>query len=441
MSRCIGLDFGTTNSALSIADGESVSLARFDDGGRATDTFRSIVYFDAHERDNRGRAAALAGPKAIARYLGSDGSGRLIQSLKSQLASRLFQSTNVFGRTFGLAELIAVILRRLRDEAEATVGPLGTKLVVGRPVRFTHAETAEDDAFAVARLRDALALAGFEEIVFEYEPVAAAYHYERTLDHDELVLIADFGGGTSDFCLIRVGPGVKKRGRRPDDILGTEGVALAGDAFDSELVSHVVSPALGMGSLYELPLDMAREREPARTMAVPPWIFQKLRRWHHLSFLKSKETMELLHDLRKQSLEPHKLESLLHVIEHDLGFHLYKSVEKAKVSLSSEASTRFLFSDGEPVHIEREVERAEFDQWISTELAQIEGCVDRLLQKTNVPSSSVDRVFTTGGSSLVPAVRSVFSRRFGEAKLRAGDELTSVALGLALRAKDEAARA
>jgi hypothetical chaperone protein len=432
MSRSIGLDFGTTNSALALAEADgSVSLARFTQGNGTTDTFRSILYFDPHDRDRRGRPVALAGPQAIARYLAGDGGGRLMQSLKSQLASRLFHSTMIAGRTWTLEELIAVILASLRAEAETRVGPLGSRVVCGRPVRFTHAETPEDDAFAVERLRAAMAAAGFEHVVFEYEPVAAAYHYERSLDHDELVLIADFGGGTSDFCLVRVGPSVRGTKRKPSDILGTEGVALAGDAFDSEIVSHVVSPALGLDSRYVLPMD-----QDGKTMPIPPWIYQKLRRWHHLSFLKSKETKDLLEELRKQALEPQKIEALIHLVEADLGFHLYKAVERTKVELSRDTQSRFVFEDP-PIELDARVERRSFDEWIGHELRQIEACVDRLLDRTRVPRSAVDRVFLTGGSSLVPAVRGLFAARFGEHKLRAGDELTSVALGLSLRARDE----
>ncbi len=440
MTRHLGLDFGTTNSALAIADRANrasvndTQLVRFpvgDDAGSFVDTFRSVLFFDFGERDKRGRPLPYAGPRAITRYVAGDGTGRLMQSLKSQLASRLFTSTMVAGRPFTLEELITTMLTHLRRDAEAQVGPLGSRLVCGRPVRFTHAEDEADDAFAVARLTTALAAAGFTDVVFEYEPVGAAYHYERSLDHDELVLIADFGGGTSDFCLVRVGKSARKE--RSRSILGTEGVALAGDVFDSEIVQHVVSPAVGMGSRYRLPMSTsAREDE---TMEVPPWIYQKLRRWHHLSFLKSKDTLELLEELRKQSLEPAKIEALVHVVTSDLGFHLYKAVERSKIELSREQSTHFRFVD-EPTHVEDDVPRGSFEQWISPSLAAIEGCIDRLLEKTGTPRSAVDRVFMTGGTSLVPAVRAIFSRRFGDEKLCAGDELTSVALGLALRAAD-----
>jgi len=415
--RPIGLDFGTTNSAIAVVtdthDHEVV----------VTPPFRSILYFDPGPH---------AGPAAIERYLASDGSGRLVQSLKSHLASRLFEKTMISGHVFTLEDLVATLVRRLRDDAEARFGALDGRVVCGRPVRFVSGESEADDDFAVERLRRALALAGFEDVVFEYEPVGAAWHYESRLDHDELVLIADFGGGTSDFCLIRVGPSVRRRGRpgRRDDIVGTEGVALAGDAFDGAIVDRIVSPSLGMGSRYRLPLDRS-----GRTMEIPPWIYGKLRRWHHLSFLKSKETMDLLDDLRKQSLEPAKIAALIHVVEADLGFHLYRAVERCKVELSAQTKSTLDFED-DPANVHDDVMRPDFERWIGDPLTAIARTVDRLLERTNVSRRDVDRVFMTGGSSLVPSVRRVFAERFGEDRLSGGDELTSVALGLALRARD-----
>jgi hypothetical chaperone protein len=424
MTLCLGLDFGTTNSAIAATTGGSgVRLAEFASGAGTTRTFRSVLHFDP---DERGPARAVAGPAAIARYLEGDCSGRLIQSMKSYLASRLFHATNVFGRVYTLEDLIALVARDLRAAAEAQLGPLPPRIVVGRPVRFAGAEAEDDEAYALGRLSAAVQKAGFGEIVFEYEPVAAAYHYESGLSQDEMVLIADFGGGTSDFCVVRVGPGVRARGRRPDDILGTDGVALAGDAFDSRIMRHVVAPALGRGSTY---LSHGKE------MSVPSWLHSHLERWHHLSFLKSKETLQLLENIADGAHEPARIRAFIQVVENDLGYQLYRAVERTKVELSVRGSSRFVFRDL-PVTIDREVTRAEFESWIAEETQAIADCVDRLLGRAEIGAAQIDRVFMTGGSSLVPAVRRIFESRFGAAKLRTGDELTSVASGLALRARD-----
>ncbi|MDF2697448.1 MAG: putative heat shock protein YegD, partial [Labilithrix sp.] len=339
-----------------------------------------------------------------------------------------FQATNIFGRTHSLIDLLALLLLDLRARAEKDLGPLGSRIVVGRPVHFAHANDPADETFALERLRAALGKAGWTDVTFEHEPVGAAYYYERQLKQDELVLIADFGGGTSDFTLIDVGP---SRAKRADGskgaILGTDGVGIAGDALDAKMLQNVVAPMLGLGSTYRAMFG--------RELEVPVWIYAKLRRWHHLSFLKTKKNSELLAEIASQSDEPHKIEALIHILDNDLGYHLYRAIERAKVDLSTKEETRFGFSDP-PLEIEANITRAQFEGWISDETTAMAECVDRLLATTGIPASSVDQVFMTGGTSFVPAVRRIFDERFGAEKIRAGGEMISVATGLALRAQE-----
>jgi hypothetical chaperone protein len=428
MPSVVGLDFGTTNSAVAVAtpDGSTV-LATFEGDGYQTTTFRSVLYFDPDHRTPDHKPLATAGPAAITGYLKADTRGRLMQSLKSHLASRLFRDTYVFGEKYTLEDLIAMILRELRAAAEAQFGDFATSVVVGRPVHFSGAGNEEEDAFALRRLQGALEQVGFEEIVFEFEPVAAAYEFESQLDHDELILIADFGGGTSDFSLMQVGPSVRRRGHTAQDILGTDGVAIAGDTFDGKIVRHVVAPRLGQGSQYRSAFN--------KVLPVPAWLYTNLERWHYLSFLKSKQTMQMLAELRWQAFEPEKIAALIQVIEHDLGYHLYRAVEQSKIELSERELSALVFRDA-ALAIEQEVLRSQFEGWIGDELAAIAACLDRLLEHTGVAPDDVASVFMTGGSSFVPAVRRLFEARFGAARIRGGGELTSVAKGLALRALD-----
>jgi hypothetical chaperone protein len=425
----MGLDFGTTNSAVAIARDDGVALAQFSHRGAPTRTFRSVLYFDPDERGRDNRPLAFTGPAAIERYLDGDCSGRLIQSIKSYLASRLFTSTNIEGHAYTLETLISKILRDLRVATEAQLGPTPPHLVVGRPVRFAGADAPADEAFALTRLGEALRQAGWPSVTFEYEPVAAAYKYESGLDHDELLLIGDFGGGTSDFCLIRVGPSVRAR-RQPRDILGTEGVAIAGDSFDGQIVRHLVAPRLGRGSEY-VPLM-------GRPTPVPTWLFSHLERWHTLSFLKTKKNMQLLEDIHATSSVPEQIGAFIRLVTDDLGYHLYRAVERTKAELSHDEESRFVFGEG-AVRIEARVQRSDFESWIGEQTSAIGGAVDRLLSTTGVAGRDIDAVFLTGGSSFVPAVRRLFVDRFGPARIRSGDELTSVATGLALRARDLAA--
>ena len=424
--RSVGIDFGTTNSTIAVADQDrNLTTAKFQFGAQLTETFRSVLYFEQVRTGERKHLSALAGPKAITQYLRSEQKGRLIQSLKSYLASRLLTSTNVLGRPYLLEDLIAFLIRTLREEAEATLGTLGGTVVVGRPVRFLSAESKEDDDWAVLRLRRALQNAGFDDVVFEYEPVGAAYYYEMRLDHDELVLVADFGGGTSDFSLLRVGPAFRKN-KEERRILGTEGVAMAGDAFDARIVRHVVSPLLGRESYYK---SMQNLYQP------PAWIYAKLERWHHLSFLKSKDTMDILQSIRAQSLEVAKIDALIQLIQEDLGFYLHSAVQRTKLELSSRETTSFSFQVP-GISISELVTRRHFETWIEEELQSIATCVDRLLHRVGVDPKDVDKVFLTGGSSFVPAVRKIFEAPFGAQRLVVGGEFTSVAMGLALRCRD-----
>jgi hypothetical chaperone protein len=333
----------------------------------------------------------------------------------------------VFGRAYTLEDLIGQIVNPLREQAEARMGPLEPPLVVGRPVRFANMDGPEDEARALSRLRAALWQAGFPDVTFEYEPVAAAHHYEQGLLDDELVLIADFGGGTSDFSLLRVGPGLRGRARRPEDIIGNAGVPVAGDVFDARIVRHVVAERLGRGSLRQV--FMGKQVE------MPNWIYRDLESWHHLSVLRSRKTMSFLREALEGALEPEKIEALIHIVDEDLGYVLYSAVQQTKLELSRADESCFLFEDP-PVRIEEKIRRDEFETWIRDDLAAIADCVDGLLDETRTPASSVDRVFMTGGSAFVPAVRRIFVDRFGERRLTGGGELVSVASGLALRARD-----
>jgi hypothetical chaperone protein len=432
-NKCaIGIDFGTTNSSIACADrsGE-VRLAQFPYLGSLTDSYRSLLYL---QQTKVGDANSLksntlkswTGPEGIEQYLLAEVKGRLIQSLKSFLSSRNLHSTEVFGRRYTIEELIAKILRDLREKAEHQFGVRIKAAVVGRPVHFVGAESQEDDAYAEGRLRSTFESAGFEFVEFEMEPVAAAHYYESALDHDELILIGDFGGGTSDFSLVHVGPTACRRESISGSIVGNAGVGIAGDAFDAKIIRHLVSPALGAGSQL---------RSLGKILTVPNWVYIRLERWHHLSMLRGRDVLAMLRGVHAQSLEPEKIGALIHFIREDLGFHLHRAVQKVKNDLSNASLATFQFSDGF-VDLVAAVNRATFEEWIYEELEKIATCVDSLLASSGVLPKDVDMVFLTGGSSFVPAVRKIFETRFGEQRIRGGNEFTSVARGLALKARD-----
>jgi hypothetical chaperone protein len=427
----VGIDFGTTNSAVAIAEATGSSrLVPLTVGTQVFETFRSVLFFEKQEDRLGTTLAHWAGPEAIEAYLDSEGEGRFVQSVKSYLASKDFTGTNILGKQFGIEPLVSLILKDLKAKAETSAGPLPRTIVVGRPAHFVGEAGEDAEAMALNRLRDAFQLAGVPEIRFELEPVAAAYHYESGLEHDELVLIADFGGGTSDFCLLRVGPEARTSaqadGNRAGDILGVGGVGIAGDSFDSRIVEHCVTPHLGRGTRYRS-MD-------GQMLPMPVWPFEYMRRWHLLSFLNTTQTRRMLAEILRTSENPKQIQALITVIEEGLGFHLHRAVEHAKVLLSAQPETKFRFALPGGV-IETMIHRADFEEWVKPETNAIAGCVDDLMARTGVAFADVDRVFLTGGSSFIPVIRRLFSDRFGESKLRTGGELTSVASGLALAAR------
>ncbi len=423
----IGIDFGTTNSAVAIADEFGrVTMARYRSGNDEVETFRSILFFSPPQKGMRRELSAFAGPDAIDRYLHAEDGGRLIQSIKSYLASSSLKSTNLFGRSYRFEELVGYLLRSLKAAASQSGVPIGTRAVVGRPVRFVGAATQADDAYATKRLREALALAGITDVHFEFEPVAAAYSYEASLGKDELLLVADFGGGTTDFTVVRVGPGARRMKDPQERVLVSAGVGIAGDSFDAKIVRHLVAPLLGRGSQWRL---------LGKTGTVPNWPFAKLEHWHHLSFLKSNENMEALRTMRKRAIEPDKIDLFIMLVTEDLGFQLHGAVRQAKYELSIKQEAVFSFRVP-GIHVSQTVTRAQFEEWISDELHAIATCVDHMLEGVGVKPADVDKVFLTGGSSFVPAVRDIFERRFGRERLVGGSEFTSVAKGLALRSRD-----
>ena len=426
MPPVIGLDFGTTNSAIAVADaGKEATLASFAAGSDTTTSFRSILYFPPRDRTTTVKAETKAGPEAINSYLEDDTKGRLILSVKSYLASRLFTSTQVNGRFYTLEDLIAIILRRLRTTVIEQFGVSATSVVIGRPVRFAGADDEVDETLALTRLRAAADLAGFSEVTFELEPVAAAYQYETQLDHDELVLIGDFGGGTSDFTLAQLGPGRKQTGRNP--VVGTAGVGIAGDTFDSRIMMNLVAPKLGLGSHY---VSLGKE------LPVPVWLYSQLSSWHRTFLLKDPKTMAILREVKTQASEPEKVTALIQIISENLGYALYRAVENTKVELTAREEAGFAFAHS-TVNMEDTLERWRFESWIQPDIQNIASCVKNLFSQHNVNYADVGSVFLTGGSSFVPYVRRFFAKTFGSHKLKGGEELTTVAKGLALRALED----
>ena len=269
-----------------------------------------------------------------------------------------------------------MILQRLLAAGTEALGPLPARAIVGRPVHFTTARSAEDDELALRRLRTALGYAGITEPVFEYEPVAAAYAYRQRLDA---------AGHRADRRLRRrhqrlldprAAAAIGRRAARASRILGNDGVAIAGDAFDRLIVRHAVAPQLGKGSEYLSP--------PDKMLPTPEWVYARLERWHHLSFLKSASTIEMLTRVQRTSTAKNGIAALLHLVDEDLGYELHEQVNATKIALSSARDADFHFALS-PVSLHWPATRDEFEQWLAPDLETIDTCIAGLLARTGLP--------------------------------------------------------
>lgn len=417
----LGLDFGTTNSVAAVAlEGGVSQLVDFTGEHSTGAVFRSALCF-WHDEAVRGGLAHEAGPWAIAEYLEYPQDSRFIQSFKSVAASASFEHASVFEKRFRFEELGHLFLERLIAHAGGRLDDRPERIIVGRPVEYAGGRPDPE----LARQRyDRMFEAFGTSIHYVHEPLGAAFSYASRLTEPATILVADFGGGTSDFSVVHVGePGA---GRRCVP-LGSAGIGIAGDRFDYRIVDRLVLPMLGKGGAY---------RSFDKILEIPRGYFTDFADWSRLALMRNRRTMEELRRLQKSAVDPAAIGRMIALIDNELGYPLYDAVGRLKRALSSEDRATFLFSGG-GLSIEAEVSRAEFESWIAEDVARIEATVDRALAHAERSSAEIDRVFLTGGSSLIPAIRRLFERRFGDDRIAGGDELTSIAHGLALIGQEE----
>ncbi len=418
MTRTLGLDFGTTNTVMALCDtGTTSHSMRFTSSAGTTDSMRTALSF---MKDKGLGAAALqveAGQAAIQQFIDHPGECRFLQSIKTFAASSLFQGTLVYAKRQSFEDLMEVFLRKLKTYAGDEWKDDVSTVIAGRPVRF--AGSNPDEALALARYNEALTRAGFPQIHYVYEPVAAAYYFAQSLKKDANVLVADFGGGTTDYSLIRF---EKQAGQLSATPIGHSGVGVAGDHFDFRMIDNLVSPEIGKGSKF---------KSFDKVLDVPSGYYVNFGRWNQLSIFKTSREFADLKSLLRSALEPEKLELFVELVEHDEGYPLYQAISSTKMALSSQEEAEFNFA---PLGAagRKMVKRSDFDRWIADDLAKIEEALDEVLTKTNTTPQSIDKVFLTGGTSFVPAVRQLFTRRFDADKIESGGELLSIAHGLAM---------
>ncbi|MBY5437929.1 Hsp70 family protein [Rhizobium leguminosarum] len=417
MAQALGFDFGTTNTVLAMADGGATRSMAFTSTEGTADSMRTALSF---MKDAQLGASALkveAGHAAIRQFIDNPGECRFLQSIKTFAASALFQGTLIFAKRHNFEDLMEVFVRRLRNYAGDNWPSDVSRIVTGRPVHFAGA--SPDPALATERYNEALSRFGFPEIHYVYEPVAAAFYFAQNLKRDATVLVADFGGGTTDYSLIRFETVAGKLTATP---IGHSGVGVAGDHFDYRMIDNIVAPLIGKGSHF---------KSFDKILEVPSNYYSSFGRWNQLSIFKTTREFEDLKKLVRTSLEPEKLEIFIDLIDHDEGYPLYQAVSATKMALSASEEAPFDFAPlGRGGH--RSIKRSDFEGWIADDLARIEGALDDVLDKTETKPAEIDKVFLTGGTSFVPAVRRIFTERFERDRIESGGELLSIAHGLAL---------
>ena len=335
-------------------------------------------------------------------------------------ANPLFESASLFNKRLRFEELGQVFLGHLLAHAGDALTDLPASIVVGRPVRYVGARP--DPALARNRYDAMFAVLG-RPVHYVYEPLGAAYGFASGLTDPATLLVADFGGGTSDFSIVRVNaPGAARRCVP----LGSAGIGIAGDRFDYRIMDHLVLPLLGKGSTY---------RSFDKVLDIPAGHFTDFGDWSRLALMRNRRTLDELARLERSATDPALIHRMIAVIENELGHSLYETVGQLKRSLSTQTHAEFAF-EGPGLSIAADVSRSEFEQWIAPDLQRIAETVDDALAKACMAPEQIDHVFLTGGSSLIPAVRRLFEQRFGDDKIAQGNELTSIAHGLALMAGD-----
>jgi hypothetical chaperone protein len=411
MANACGVDFGTSNSTVGwVRPGAPVLLA-LEDG---KPTLPSVVFFNADDDQVRYGRAALAD------YLeGYD--GRLMRSLKSLLGTPLMEGqTEVAGRALPFRQLLGHFIGEVKRRAEREAGRPFDRAVFGRPVYFVD-DDPDADRLAEDTLADIARAVGFSDIGFQYEPIAAAFDYESRIDREELVLIADIGGGTSDFSLVRLGPARAGRADRRDDILATGGVHIGGTDFDKYLSLAAVMPLLGHGSAL---LSGA---------AVPSSYYFNLATWHTINQAYTRKSIAQLADLVRDAAEPDKLKRLQHLIDERAGHWLAMRVEEAKIGLSDAPEVALdldRLTPPERLRVGRDV----FTASIGGLVDSVGATVRRLLDEAGIAPERVDTVFFTGGSSGVASLRERIAAIVPDARRVEGDLFGSIGAGLALDA-------
>jgi hypothetical chaperone protein len=407
------MDFGTSNSTVAVAGRNTPPHLLPLEAGQPT--LPSAIFFSFEEE------ATCFGREAVAAYVaGTD--GRLMRSLKSVLGTALFgDTTRVKQRALSFAEILGFFIGQLCQRAGAATGMDIAEVVCGRPVRFVDDDDAAD-ARAQQQLEAAVRAQGFRHVEFQFEPIAAALDYEQQVTREELAIVADIGGGTSDFTVIRLSPERARAATREADILSTAGVHLGGTDFDRLLSLARIMPLLGYGS---------ETADGKRNVPVAP--YYDFATWHRINRLYTQKALLELRAIVREAKRPDLVGNLLALAEARQGHRLAGRVEEAKIALSDAPVTSFRFVSDD-VDLAASLSARELDAAVGAASAAIAGAASRAIDSAGVSGEAIATLILTGGSTRLPAIARALRALLPAARAVETDAFGSVGLGLALDA-------
>jgi len=409
-----GLNFGTSNSTIGVSTENNITMVPLDQG---KPIIRSAIFF------NFEAGGCQFGQQGVTDYL-SGVHGRLMMSLKSVLGSSLMdEDTSIQHRRISYREILGYFLQHIKQQAETTLGHELTRIVLGRPVRF-HDQDDVKDRLAQDTMESIARKLGFKTVLFQYEPIAAALTYEQSITGEQLALIVDLGGGTSDFSVIRLRPGMENQDRL-QDVLANNGIHIGGTDFDTELSLKAVMPELGLGS---------EMRGMSGNIQVPNSYYYDLTTWHTINSLYTHRTRSELHTIKNFAFDPKRITRLINVIEKQAGHKILNEVEQGKCLLSNAEQVNLDFQ-----FIEKEffisIQQKMFENFIQNKIEKLVQVVLKTISDSGIKTSDIDSIFFTGGSTQIPMIRSAILAHFPNAEIVQGDVFSSVGKGLIIDAK------
>ncbi len=407
-----GIDFGTTNSSAAISDGGAPRMVHLEDG---KDTIPTALFFPEKSAD------VHFGRDAQQKYKASELNGRFMRSIKRILGSDIMRGgTVVNGRPMKFDVIIEHFIRHLKQKIDAAAGQPVDFVVMGRPVHFRDNDP-EGDKRAQDELERITKAAGFKNVAFQYEPIAAAFAHEQNLKSEKLACVIDIGGGTSDFTVVRLSPTHKNSLDRTSDVLANTGVRIGGNDFDKALSLKSFMPLFGMGTEYKA----YNKNIPISTSP-----YFSLSTWSSVNEVYNHKTLNMVRGYVVFGLEPEKTKRLYEIIENRLGHTNLDYVESTKMKLSTETSAKVnldFLSDKPTVDAQRSI----FETAIQSDVAKIEKSIEECLLQAKVKNSDIELVILTGGSTEIPYINQIVQKHFPKAEVSSSDKMSSVGLGLA----------